>query len=214
VRVLTTEQVGRRDRILSIARDLLTDRGAAGVTMREIAHRSGVTLKTLYDIYGSKDELLVAAVRERVNAVFTKAEEVSEGLKGVPRLLHYVDLHSDGVRATQAFSRAVAPLLAGPVDRFGSEEVYIRFHGAALNDVREAGELRAGADPVRIVQVLMLTMTGTLQIWAKDQVSADEMFALNRLIAAQTVLPVVTGESARAAAAVVDQYYALGASGQ
>ena len=83
--------------------------------MREIARRSRrVTLKTLYEITGSKDELLIAAVRDRVNAVFTKAEEKAEGLRGVPRLLHDVDLYSNGVRSTAAFSRAVAPAVGGP----------------------------------------------------------------------------------------------------
>jgi AcrR family transcriptional regulator len=175
--------------------------------MRELADRGGVTLKTLYDIYGSKDDLLIAAVRERVNSVFTEREH-AQGLEGVPRLFYYVDLHSNGIRSTPAFSRAVAPLLAGPVDRFGARELYLRLHGRAFDDIRAAGELRPGADPVRLIEALMITMLGTLLVWAREQISSDELFALNRLTAAQTVLPVVTGASASAATAVIDAFYA------
>jgi AcrR family transcriptional regulator len=208
VQALTAEQIGRRDRILAIARDLLTARGVAGVTMRELAQLSGVTLKTLYDIYGSKDALLVAAVRDRAYSVFSTREEAAHGLKGVPRLLYYVDLHSNGVRATTAFSRVVAPLLAGPGDRFGARELYARFHGRALEDIREAGELKPGVDPSRILEALNVTLDALLIVWAKDQISTDELFELNRLTVAQMVLPVVTGESAKAAMAAIGQFHA------
>ena len=175
--------------------------------MRELADLSGVTLKTLYDIHGSKDDLLIAAVRERVNAVFTERDD-AEGLRGVARMMYYVDLHSEGVRATTAFSRAVAPLLAGPVDRFGARDMYLRLHGRAFDDIREAGELRAGADPVRLIEALMIAMLGILLVWAREQISTDEFHALNRLTAAQMALPVVTGRSAAAALAVIDAFHA------
>lgn len=42
----------------------LAQKGFHGVTMNELAARAGVTKKTLYNVFGSKDQLLFAAVSE------------------------------------------------------------------------------------------------------------------------------------------------------
>ena len=51
----------RRARILETARDMLVEEGGK-FTMRDLAKRSGVALATLYNIFGSQDELVAQAV--------------------------------------------------------------------------------------------------------------------------------------------------------
>ena len=46
------------------AREELTEKGYDGVTMEALAERAGVVKKTLYNLYGSKDDLLMAASAE------------------------------------------------------------------------------------------------------------------------------------------------------
>lgn len=52
----------RQRTILATARELLDAQGYAGMTMRELARSAGVAQGTLYNLYSSKDELIVAAV--------------------------------------------------------------------------------------------------------------------------------------------------------
>jgi AcrR family transcriptional regulator len=57
-----------REMLLDAARALLEQRGWAQVTMAEIAARAGVSRQTLYNVFGSRDELAQAFVlREQQN---------------------------------------------------------------------------------------------------------------------------------------------------
>lgn len=52
-------------RVLDAAAELFYERGITAVGVDLIARRAGVTKKTLYDRFGSKDELIAAYLRER-----------------------------------------------------------------------------------------------------------------------------------------------------
>ncbi len=54
----------RREAMLAATRELLTEQGFDCVTMNAVAERAGVVKKTLYNTFGSKDELLLAAIGE------------------------------------------------------------------------------------------------------------------------------------------------------
>lgn len=54
----------RRRRILHEARSLMIEAGVEGMAMRELASRSGVSSRTLYNAFGSKEALIAAAVRQ------------------------------------------------------------------------------------------------------------------------------------------------------
>ena len=61
---LSRTQAATRDRILDAAVDLATRHGYDGLEMRELAAAAGVSPATLYQYYGSKDEVLVGALVE------------------------------------------------------------------------------------------------------------------------------------------------------
>lgn len=57
-------QLRREANILAVTREALAAKGYDGVTMNALAEEAGVTKRTLYNLYGGKDELLHAAVGE------------------------------------------------------------------------------------------------------------------------------------------------------
>ena len=59
VRPLSRTQAATRRRLLDAARDLATERGYDGVTVRSVAERAGVSAPTAYQYFTSKDHLLV-----------------------------------------------------------------------------------------------------------------------------------------------------------
>ena len=61
---LSPTQTATRDRILDAAVELATRHGYDGLEMRELAAAAGVSPATLYQYYGSKDEVLVGALVE------------------------------------------------------------------------------------------------------------------------------------------------------
>ena len=62
-RKLTPNQQARRSRILTAAQALLGEHGYDGMIMRDVAARAGVSPTTLYNLYNTKDELLLEALR-------------------------------------------------------------------------------------------------------------------------------------------------------
>ena len=48
----------RRERILQAARGLIGSLGFSGLTLRELAEAAGVTVPTIYNLIGNKDQLL------------------------------------------------------------------------------------------------------------------------------------------------------------
>jgi AcrR family transcriptional regulator len=85
VRTYNSERlIERHAMILEAARAELSLKGFHGVTMQGLAERAGVTKKTLYNVYGSKDQLLVTAISE----VIDQYRDVSaEGEPGIPAII-------------------------------------------------------------------------------------------------------------------------------
>src|SRR5215470_1389206 len=53
----------RRAKILRAARKLVEERGYDGLTMRDLADEARVSVPTLYNLFGSKDAILVAELQ-------------------------------------------------------------------------------------------------------------------------------------------------------
>jgi TetR/AcrR family transcriptional regulator, cholesterol catabolism regulator len=51
-----------RDTILAIVEDILMDQGYDGLQLREVARRARVSLSRIYKLFGTREELIVAAV--------------------------------------------------------------------------------------------------------------------------------------------------------
>ena len=90
--------------ILAAALDLFAERGVDGVTVRDIAARTGFTNPALFRHFAGKEELAFAlfeACYRRLAATFAQAERAGAGLRGVvdtalrlieeqPAAVHYV----------------------------------------------------------------------------------------------------------------------------
>lgn len=96
----------RGERILEATRELLAERGYSAVTVRELAHRCGVSVPTLYNRFGGKDELIAAAVRSRFTGVLGSVEAESEAI-GHIRLMALVARVADGVVEMADYHRAL-----------------------------------------------------------------------------------------------------------
>jgi len=54
----------RRDRILKEAQRLLDEMGVEGFTIRELSRRANVAQRTLYNVFGSKEDIVASAIDE------------------------------------------------------------------------------------------------------------------------------------------------------
>lgn len=91
-----TPREGRRETIIDEASRLFAERGFHGVQMDEIARLSGVAKGTLYNHFGSKDQLYAAVLRSRLSGLVDQLERAYE-LRNEPwRDLHSFVVHWQG----------------------------------------------------------------------------------------------------------------------
>jgi AcrR family transcriptional regulator len=62
--LITEQRLARRAAILATAREMIAESGYEAITVRDLAQRCRVSVPTLYNQFGGKDEVLAAAIQE------------------------------------------------------------------------------------------------------------------------------------------------------
>ena len=57
----------KREEIFQVAKEIFLKKGYSGMNMREIAKLSGVSIGTLYNLFGSKENLSLMIMKENLN---------------------------------------------------------------------------------------------------------------------------------------------------
>lgn len=91
----------RSDRFVAAATELLQEHGTTNFTVQDVVERSGMSIRTFYKYFASKEDLLIA-VSETVVA-----------REAVPRLRQLVDKHRDPLRRLRAFVEGLVELSGG-----------------------------------------------------------------------------------------------------
>jgi len=92
----------RSDRFVAAATELLREQGTTSFTVQDVVERSGMSIRTFYKYFASKEDLLIA-VSETVVA-----------REAVPRLRALVAKHKDPLRRLRAFIDGLVDLAGSP----------------------------------------------------------------------------------------------------
>jgi len=161
--LVTRQREERRQRILEVARLLIADHGYEGVTMRELAEKSLVSVPTLYNLFGGKNELLFAAVESSFNRLLGGGDR-SGGEEGLPKLLSLIETVSRETVRHAAYMRALMGFFGGPGASAGLLETVARELASqlveALEQMQRQRQLAAWVNP----QALSERITGQLTI--------------------------------------------------
>ncbi len=146
-------------RILAAASDLFYEHGIHAVGVDTIAAASGVTKRTLYDRFGSKDALIVTFLRARHASWWDRLERRLEAAE-TPRALAVFDayeLDAPSIGRGCGFLNAAAEL---PRDHPG--HAVVRAHKRAVRDRLEdlVREDRPGLDAGATADHLFLLLEG------------------------------------------------------
>ncbi len=191
----------RRGRILEAARGLIAERGYEAVTMRDLAEHGLVSVPTLYALFGSKNELLFAAVESYFSDLIATVEIV-ESESGLPRIISLVETLSRETPRHAAYSRSLVTFM-----RDGSEAtaglnalVTGRLSGeltSALEEMQEKRQLASWAAPCSLAERLAGQISITTFAWALHQISDDGLRGTMLYGAAVTLLGLARGRAAK-----------------
>lgn len=91
---------------------MLEKKGYTGVTMRALAREAGVAQATLYNIYGSKDDLILSAVEDLLIGVEADVNS-AESPAGIQSILTRARVNGLQIQKTPKYADAMARALAG-----------------------------------------------------------------------------------------------------
>jgi AcrR family transcriptional regulator len=140
----------RRERILETVRQCIASRGVLELTIRDLATACRVSVPTLYRGFGSKEQLLVQAVRSFFNSDVLGEKLENTGLSGAPRLLAIVDLCSQTIVDMPEYNQQLFTLFMN--SDYGGQlgwditESISQSARQALDEIRLEGELHAWID--------------------------------------------------------------------
>lgn len=195
-KTLTVNQQERRHRILLAARDLVAEHGYDGMIMRDVATAANVSPTTLYNLYNTKDELLLEALRESVSEGWSRAaEEVAEiGFERIVVQLH----HSvEQAREEPAYAKAItqALLRANKGDQLVDVLLNRIQRGvtASLVVMQERKQLKESVDADKLALALVGVYWSNFMLWSKGLTTIDDLEHELKRAYLSYLLPVVQG---------------------
>ena len=158
LRALTPRQEIRRQKILSAARKLVASQGYEGMVMSDLAEVAEVSPTTLYNLFNTKDELLLEALRGLIVKNYEKVEKLSQD-SGWKYLLKVAEngawLRSSepefGVAITDALLRAKP---GDPLTKLLFESVREDFL-RSLKEMKSKRELREEVDLSHLATIMV-----------------------------------------------------------
>jgi AcrR family transcriptional regulator len=180
---MDTEQGKTRQRILAAAGGLFFNRGFAKVTVDEIAAELGISKKTLYQHFASKEALLQAVVRGMLTAVAAEVESLigDERMDFMDKLIGLMRLITARVsRISKPFADDMqrhAPELWQEIQEFRHKKVMANF-GRLVRKGQAMGVFRKDLDPELLTVIYAATIQGVVnpQTLARLPYTASQLF--------------------------------------
>lgn len=164
----------RRRRILSETLKLLEAKRPADISMALIADRSGVSTKTLYNLFKNRSGLLLAAAAFRRYET-EQAEPVAKAAPGIPQILELTHQTMETFQQSPEFMESAIAVVLG----ISAEEEAVHhrvgrtqewFYEALLN-ARAEGQLDIGTDIMQLSQLMAASQWGVTLLWQKKLIS-------------------------------------------
>jgi AcrR family transcriptional regulator len=188
-----------RRRLLAAARQLISERGYERVTVREIAREAHTSVPTLYHLFDGKQALLFAAVEDHFGDLLAEWSSSPE-LGGVARVLSIVDELASEAARVETYSLALMRVFLAPAQtRELGTRVFARLSHqlhAALESMRERGELQDWAAPGRLAERIAIQCLVTTLEWARGELDVEGMRAAATYATCLTLLGAVRGDAA------------------
>jgi AcrR family transcriptional regulator len=190
----------RRKRILTAARGLIAERGYDGLTMRDLAEASRVSVPTLYNLFGGKQAILLGELESTFAAVVAGIEQARTG-NVVDRALATCDAGNAELLTTPRYSRELILLFltsseTAPLRR-SSAEGYAQLMAELLRDGQKAGDVEPWVDPLVLSRRMFAHYQLAMIEWARGELDEDGFRIATRYGMCAMLLGVTRGKAQR-----------------
>jgi AcrR family transcriptional regulator len=196
--LVTEQRIARRGMILAAVRQLLVAQGYEGVTVRELARVCRVSVPTLYNQFGGKDQLLAAAIEDHFRVAHASAEFAS-AMPGRERLLAVIDRSAQQLLDMPAYHQR---LIAAFSSLGSTSHVQMRVAGAfvdllagELSVMQARRQLAAWVVPVHLAGQLVSACIGTAVQWSTGFIGTAQLQAAMRYAMGMVLLGALRGST-------------------
>lgn len=166
----------RRKRILATARELVSEKGIEGWSLAELGKRAGVAKQTLYYAFGSKDEVVAAAILD-----YFEEYEAAIPYRAAPGSIDRLIERIVGIgRRNLQIRNYVAALITIYYGR--SPELWQAMHAVALRPHRSAvdalaaqGLLQPWVDPAALAEMMVGQTILIANAWLQGRIPETQM---------------------------------------
>mgnify|MGYP000846961390 CR=1 FL=1 len=194
-RELTASQQARRERILSATRTLVGQAGYDGMIMRDVAHLAAVSPTTLYNLYNTKDELVLEALQASIADSWLRAEQTAE--LGFDRLMAQLALSIKQTKEHSAYALAMTQALLRAQGNDPLAQVLIHRNAravkASLQAMLNKHELIPHTDLDELALDLVSAFWSNYMLWSKELVNLGHLESRIRRAYVSHMLPLTCG---------------------
>ena len=198
--LLADQKAERRARILASARKLIAERGFDGLTMRELAAASRVSVPTLYNLFGGKLALLLGELEETFARVDTSMR-AARGEGFVERMLAGCEAANDDLLAVPRYSRALIHRTLTSTEtetmRRDIGRRFVTIMAEVLRDAQAAGEIADFVDAEAVAARAYAHYVATMIQWAMGDLDDAEFRNATLLGPCLMFLGIARGRAAR-----------------
>lgn len=171
--LLEEHKAERKARILAAARRLTATQGYDGLTMRELADEARVSVPTLYNLFGSKDAILVAELEASALRIASGLPPMAtsffaRGMAAFEAGMHLIEDEPEFYRAVmRMFLTSTSPETHAMRERV--EAGYIALMEANLRGARDAGQLADWAEPAIVARHMFSIYMAAFLGWSMGE---------------------------------------------
>ena len=192
----------RRRKIGAAARKLVAERGYDGLTMRDLARAARVSVPTLYNLFGSKDAILVAELEAEAAKIASRIDLsgsfFARGMSGFEAGMQMIEESPEFHRAVMRM--AMTSPETGPMRR-RAENAFIAIMAGNLTAAKAAGQLAEWAQPEIVARHMFASYMALFLAWGMGELD----MARFRVFAMSGICHVLIGVARGAFAADVEQ---------
>ena len=192
--LISEQRLARRAAILEAARQMIAERGYAAVTMRDRAQRGRVSVPTLYNQFGGKDQLLAAAIEEHFRFPARTTVRAADGLS---RLMSIMDACADRLVSVPAYHQRLLEAFASLA---ATQDVQVRIARdlaaeleAALAQLQGRRQLAAWMGPDALAMQMTAACIGVSIRWSAGFIADRDLQANMRIAMGLPLLAVLRG---------------------
>ena len=176
---LSRREAGKAERrrlIIQAARDLIRETGNAGLSMRGLAARAGVSLATPYNLFGSKRAIVVAVLQDVRQ--FQERFSTLQGADPLEKIFAALDIAIEFYLGDPSFYRTLWSALFDASDGVRGEILNPKrdaFWRGLLLEAARAGAIAPDVDPALLLTQLELLLRSVMFDWVVGEVSAARL---------------------------------------